>query len=139
MAENKARLGKLAVSTNGSAYTDVGELKSCNLALDKDMADSTSYDDSGYKSEVAVLQQVTISGSCNYDEADAGQTILLTSINAQTQIYFRWRPLGDDVGTDKEYIFQGNPTGSIDGEVGGLLELSFDAASSGTVTYQTQA
>lgn len=139
MAENKARLGKLAVSTDGNSYTDVGELTSCNISFDKDRADATSYDDSGYKNEVAVLQMVTVSGEGNYDETDAGQVILLTALNNQTAIYFRWRPLGTDVGSNKEWIFQSEPTGSVDGDVGSVATFSFDAPSKGTVTYQTQA
>lgn len=137
MAENKARLGKLAVSTDGVSYSDVGELTSCNISFDKDRADATSYDDSGYKNEVAVLQMATVSGEGNYDETDAGQVILLTALNNQTAIYFRWRPLGDAVV--KEWIFQSEPTGSVDGDVGSVATFSFDAPSKGTVTYQTQS
>jgi hypothetical protein len=136
MAENKARVGELAVSTDGSSYSDVGHVLSCNIAFDKNKADITDYDDAGYVRETTITQRATISGECNYDPTDAGQAILLTALHGQTAIYFRYYPKGNTGGFPK-YIFTSEPTGSVDGDQGGVLTLSFDAPSDGTVTAST--
>lgn len=137
MATSLGRNAKLAVSTNGTTYNDLGEMKTCSLSADKSMADITSYDDAGWEDQRPVSRSVNVSFEMNYDESNVAQANLATAIMGESLLYFRYRPDGDG-GSAKEIIFSGYPTGEINSDGGDVNQLSGECRSSSTVTYQTQ-
>jgi len=140
MAEKKGSAATLDVSTDGVAYTDVGGAKDISDSWTTGTIDSNDFDEPDYDQHVIDRQNVSLSFTCNYNEADAGQAIIFTAVKGTAaKLYFRYRPGGDDSGTGKELIFQGTVESLDDSSAdGSMCEVSCSVTSSGSVTYQTQ-
>ena len=106
MAKVSGRSGKLAVSTDGSAYTEVGEVESIRLTSSHEDEDPTSFTSAGYKEADYGETQLSLAATYKYDEADAGQDIIRTSNQNKTRIYYRVRPAGNTTGNE-QIVFQG--------------------------------
>lgn len=137
MAHTKGRLGKIAVSTDGVSYTDVGGVNSLSSSDDAEEIDATDFDSAGFKEGEYGETQISLSVTVLRDEADAGQDIVRTAKNAKNLLYCRYRPY-ENAGSDQK-IFQATVvTLGESNERNALVEETYEFRSSGTVTYSTQ-
>lgn len=97
--------GKLAVSTTDSGYTDVGGMTQASVSINRNLIDTSDWD-VDWVTNLVGRGSIALSFTHNYDEADAGQDIIRTASEAGTQIWFRYRPMGDGAG-QKEFRMQG--------------------------------
>jgi len=126
MADLQGRVGKLGVSVAGSTYTDLGGINDMSWSTSRGEIDVSDFDGGGWEENLPGLGSFTISASLNWDEANAGQVILLANNTAGTQLYYRYRPSGD-TSSANQVIFRGTLTSfettqSVDGKV----ELSME-------------
>lgn len=139
MGDVKGRSGKLAASAAGSVYTDVGGCKDVSFAGATNTIDVTDMDSGEWEEHLVGHKNVTMSGSGNWDEADAGLMIVHDAWKDGNQVYLRWRPTGDASGVGKEYIALGTITKFEESQAhDGAAEVSFDMMVTGSVTIQTQ-
>ena len=138
MSGTIGRLAKVAVSTDGSTYTDIGVVKSANKSSSTDIADDTTNDSNGYKEGVYADQQMSIDVTARYDSTDAGQTLLMDEYyTLKSKIYVRYRPY-ESTGA-KEWKFLATIDDlSVDTSTGDVEEMSFTATSTGTITMSNQ-
>lgn len=137
MAHTKSRLGKLAVSAAGSAYTDVGGVISIDYDEGTEAIDTTDFDSGGNKEAVSGENQSTLSVSFHRDEADSGQDIIRTAKQAGNLLYIRYRPY-ELAGADQfiaQYVLTSLKNSSARNA---LVECSLEAQSSGAITHSTQ-
>ena len=139
MGDVKAFDGELAVSAAGSAYTVVGGMTDASLSNSRGKIDVTDWDSAGWKESLPGFGELSLSFTHNYDEAEAGQSIIRTAAQTGAQLYFRYRPAGDLTGVGKETIFLANLDSYDDGGGGeDKVSSSGSASSSGAPTFQTQ-
>jgi len=137
MATIIGRNAKLATSTDGVTYYDIGKATSIGQSWATDMADETNNDSAGYKEEQYADSQLTFDVSGKYDSSDTGQSALMDCAFNKTKVYFRFRPT-TGVG-EQEWLFQGHCADfSLDSETGSVEDFSATVNSSGTVTKQAQ-
>lgn len=136
MAETKGRDGSLEVD-DGGGLDEVGELTDITHSWSIEVIDKTDFDSAGNKEVDYGERQLTISGTCYLDEADAGQDALKAAIEGGTTLDFRYRP---NVGVgQKEY--EGTCIVSsfeITNSRNAMVEATFELQSSGAVTNGTQ-
>jgi hypothetical protein len=137
MSDVKGFDGKLAVSTDNITYTDIGGMTQASISIGHSLIDTSDWD-VGWTTNLVGRGSITLSFTHNYDEADAGQDIVRTASEQGTQIYYRYRPMGD-VSTQKEFIMQGtlesyDDTSPNDDKV----ESSGSVTSTGAPTIQAQ-
>jgi hypothetical protein len=140
MAEIKGRNGKLAVSTNGTTYTDLGSVTDVSFPFARGTIDITNFDGAGWEESLSGIGSFSISATLFYDEADSGQDILWTANENDTILYYRWRPAGDLVdGIAMQYIFQANLTSLEQSQAfDGAAQLTLEAKATGAPTIQVQ-
>jgi predicted secreted protein len=140
MADNAGFNGKLAVSAAGGAYTDVGGVTEAAISNARGKIDVTDWDSGGWKENLAGFGELTLTFTHNYDEADAGQDIIRTAANAGTQLYFRFRAVGDSSGVGDEiiakYLMDSYDAPNNPNE--GAVTASASCSSTGTPTFQQQ-
>jgi len=138
MSEYLGRIATLEVSTDGgTTWLTVGEAKDLALSLPQDLHDATTYSDDIWKVDLRGHRQVTLTYTCQYDKADAGQLALISSYFSGTGIRHRVRPEGN-TSTAKEFEFDSNFNSlEISPPTQGISELSVDVQSTGTVTQTT--
>lgn len=137
MSKVSGRLGKLAVSTDGSAYTDVGEVTSITPGGSHETEDATSFSSSGNKENDYGESQHSLSVDYLYDEADGGQDIIRTSFQNKTKLYYRYRPAGDTTDTEQR-VFQGKIDSlETSNQRNAKVASKLQVVSSGAVTYST--
>jgi hypothetical protein len=137
MATIIGRSKKVAISTNGSSYTDIGKIIDATVALAHDLADETTDDSAGWKESKFADSQLTLTISGKFNSSDTGQGMLITAATGKTTYYFRWRP--DEVGGERQIIMQGNVESfDREGSTGEVQTFSATIQSTGTVTESTQ-
>ena len=138
MADVRGRDAKLAVSAAGSSYTDVAGAKDVSFSINKEKLDVTDWNSGAWKEHLTGRKTITMSVEANYDEADAGLDIVNASAQADTQIYFRYRPRGDTGGAD-QMIFKGTIDSFEDSSPNDdAAQVSFSVEATGAVTFSTQ-
>ena len=137
MATIIGRDADVDVSSDDITYTPVGKVTSAALAINDDLADETNNDSGGYKQTKYADQQAVLSLGFKYDDADAGQAMLLASKSAKSTLYYRYRPKAS-AGT-KQWKFQANISElSVNAETSAVEDGSATIESTGTVTMSTQ-
>jgi predicted secreted protein len=128
----------LAVSSNGSAYTTVGKVKSIALAPSVNMVDATDNDSSGTKEKLAGDSEFKLSVTANYDVADTAQGTIIDGCANKTLLYYRYRPKGSTTG-EIQYVGTGYLTKcQVDTKHEAVMELQFDVEFTAGVTKSTQ-
>jgi predicted secreted protein len=137
MAHAVGKSSKLAVSTDGISYTDVGGLTSVDSDQANDTADTSDFDSAGHKEQVYTFDQNKLSVSGHIDEADTGFDMLLTSLFSKTILYYRYRP---ETGSGKkQYVFQGLIESlKHSSPHDGVIDYTLDVSSTGAVTKSNQ-
>lgn len=139
MGDTKGYAGKLAVSPNGSGYTDVGGLTDVSMPMSRGTIDTTDYDSGEDEEHLSSRRSGSLSATANWDEDDAGLMIVHDAFHAGTPCYVRWRPRGDGSGLYKEYLFSGTVTTFEESSPNeDKAEVSFEILKSGALTNQTQ-
>ena len=139
MADVRGRDAKIAVSAAGSVYTDLAGAKDVTFSVDQSTVDVTDFVSGSWTEHLVGRKTVTISITANYDEADAGIAIVEASWQGGTQIYFRYRPMGDASGVSDELIAKGTITSLEDASPNeDATEVSIEAQVTGAVTAQQQ-
>jgi len=105
MADQKGYEGKLAVSTTDSSYVDVGGMRECSISIGRALIDTSDWD-VAWSTNLAGRGSLSLSFTHNYDESDTGQDRIRAASEAGTQIWYRYRPMGDGA-PGKEFRFQG--------------------------------
>ena len=138
MADTKGYAGKLAVSPNGSSYTEVSGLTDVSMPMSRNTIDTTDFDSGEDEEHLAARRSGTLSVTANWDEDDAGLMIVHDAFHAGTACYVRWRPRGNTVGY-KEYLFSGTVTSFEESSPNeDKAEVSFEVTKSGALTNQAQ-
>lgn len=138
MGDVKGRDETLAVSTDGSSYTDVGGLVDVSYSGSADTIDVTDNDSAGWKEHLDGEKSVSISITANWDEADTGLGMILTAFSGGSTLYVRHRPRGDGSGY-KEFIGSGTITSFEESQShDGKAEVSAEWQLSGAPTIQNQ-
>lgn len=139
MADTKASALTFAVSADGVTYTDVAGVKDASMSNARGVIDVNDFDEPGWNQSLIDRGDLTVSGSYNYDEADAGQTIMRTASQTGAFCWFRYRPGGDGSGTLRETfakaIIESHDDANADGSA---IESSFSMKSTGAPTFQMQ-
>ena len=118
--------GSWAVSADGVTYTTVGKVKSASLPPSIGTVDATDNDSAGQKEKLVGDIEWSGSVTCNYDSADAGQTLVINAASGKTLLYHRYRPKGSGTG-ELQWIGPGYLTScTIDSAHESVIELSFD-------------
>lgn len=102
------RISDLDLETTplGGTYTAIGGLQDMNLKVAKSEIEVTDKDSLGWDEFIVGQGNATIDGSCVYEEDDAGQALLITSIMAGDTRLVRFRMWGADSGKN-EWICKG--------------------------------
>ena len=130
-------VGKIAVSTDGITYIDLGGVTSVDQDITNDAVDTTDFDSLGWKEKLYGNSEASLSITMNYDEVDAGQAILVAAAVGKTGLYFRYRP--EELATKDQFIFQGVLTSLSDGSPqGDKVEMTADVESNGVVAKSAQ-
>lgn len=139
MADIKGSAAKLAASSDGVSYTDVGGVKDISLSHSAGTIDVNDFDQATWDQHLVDRMNAVLNATMNYDEADAGQDLIRTAATTGAQYYFRYRPAGDGSGSKDEIILQGTITSMEDTSADGSpAEMSVSVQSTGAVTYQQQ-
>ena len=137
MAMIVGRNAKVAISSNGSSWSDIGRVTSASLSLSDDLADATSNDSGGYKESLYADTQGTLDFSFKYEDGDTGQDALYLAKNTKATYYFRFRP--QESSGENQWVFQGNIEDlSFDTETSTVGEASCTVQSTGTITKSDQ-
>jgi predicted secreted protein len=137
MSEILGYNGTIEVSSDGgTVYVSVGEVLDADLNDESDKLDSTSNDDAGWKAEINGLRAVSLSFTCHYDVADAGQNKIRTAQEAGTSLNWRFRPEGNNAGK-REHTFVGTPVVNSTFPTAAIADMTVDVRSSGVVTSTT--
>ncbi len=127
MATHTGSEGTIKVST-----TVVGELRSYTLEQTADTIEDTSMGDTS-RSYKSALKGWSGSASLFFDEADAGQLLLVLGTEIALKVY----PEGASSG-DKYYYGQAIITGSnISASFDGMVEAEVTFTGTGTLTFGT--
>lgn len=137
MATIVGRHAKVAISSDGISYTDIGKVTSASMSLDTDILDETNNDSGGYKESQYGDSQASLDVSFKFNSGDGGQADLFDSYDQKLPRYFRFRP--EESAGEIEYSFQGRVSSiSMDTETGAVEDGSFTVESTGTITKATQ-
>lgn len=96
----------LQYGTDGTNYTSIVGVTSCDIMVSGKKVDTTAHDDSGWETILAGNRSWSIDVTLNMDEAQASQSALIAGALAQTLYYWRMRPLGTSTG-NFQYVGQG--------------------------------
>jgi len=141
MGDVKGTAATVDVSVAGSSYTALGGVKDVSISIGHATIDVSDFDQPNWEEHLAGRGNMSLSVTCNYDEADAGQDIVRASCEASpaTQIYYRYRPVGSSSGVGMEYIIKGTIDSLDDtSSDGSAAEMSFSVTATGAPTFQTQ-
>ena len=132
MATHKGSSGVIKIAANGGSVAAVGEVRSYSIDETADTIEDTVMGDS-VKSYLASLTDATLTIDALWDDADAQQLILDTSVDIDWEIH----PTG--TGTGEKYYSGGGVVTSktISASYDGLVEASFAVQVSGAVTEAT--
>lgn len=131
MAKIVGRNFDVAISSADSSYTEIGSIKSSDMAIANDRADATDNDSAGHNEGEYSQSQRTCSVSGNYDKSDAGQLELQAAAEAKTKVWLRLRPTSSS--GEREWRFQALIDDyTISGATADIEEFSFSATSDGT-------
>ncbi len=89
----------VAISTDGTTYNNIGEIRDCTLNVEGDAIDATSHDSGGWKEFIAGLKSWSVDGDALYIDVDAGQDAVYAALDGGTLLYIRFRP---KTGTGKD-------------------------------------
>lgn len=89
------------VSYLAIAGVEVGGLQDCTLDVNVATIDVTDKDSGGWDEFIAGQGSASISGTCVYEEDDAGQEDVIDAILAKTVASWVFRPLGTGAGQDE--------------------------------------
>lgn len=129
MATHKGSSGVVKIATNGGSVAAVGEVRSYSIDETADTIEDTVMGDS-VKSYLASLTDATLTIDALWDDADAPQLVLDTSVDIDWEIH----PTGTGTG-EKYYSGGGIVTAkTISASYDGLVEASFSVQVSGAVT-----
>jgi predicted secreted protein len=129
---------KVAISTDGTTYNDIGEVRNVRVQVAGENIDVTSFDTSGWRDRIIGLSDWTFSAGSFYLEADTAQDNLWSAITGRTSVYLRLRPKGNSSGAD-EYIGQCQITAySIEGAVDDAFATELEGVGMGAITKSTQ-
>ncbi len=132
MATHKGSSGVVKIAANGGSVAAVGEVRSYSIDETADTIEDTVMGDS-VKSYLGSLTDATLTIDALWDDADAQQLILDTSVDIDWEIH----PTG--TGTGEKYYSGGGIVTSktISASYDGLVEASFAVQVSGAVTEAT--
>lgn len=132
MATHKGSSGVIKIAANGGSVAAVGEVRSYSIDETADTIEDTVMGDS-VKSYLASLTDATLTIDALWDDSDAQQLILDTSVDIDWEIH----PTG--TGTGEKYYSGGGVVTSktISASYDGLVEASFAVQVSGAVTEAT--
>ena len=138
MAIIVGRNSRIATSTDGATYHDIGKLTSGSLGFAIDIADATTNDSAGFKEGEYADAQASLDATFKFDSSNTSQGQILTeAFTNKTKIYFRVRP--KVLAGEKQWVFLatiGDLT--LDMSTGEVEEMSLSATSSGAVTISNQ-
>ena len=122
-------LGLVQASTDDISFSTVAGVRSYSWAEDTDVAETTSFDDSGGKSRLPTMKSFPIEFSGDFSVDGAGMDIVREALKTQDKIYIKIYPdrsgsAGIDVGA---YV----QTLKISGSVTSTIEFSATLASDG--------
>lgn len=92
---------KVYSSTDGSTYTEVGELRDVTLNIKSEAADATSHSSAGWKEVVPTINSWSASFGALFVGADAAQDTIKSAILNRTLLYFRFDPAGTSSGLER--------------------------------------
>lgn len=137
MAKRLGRNWDVAIDDTGSAYVEIGNIKSSDVNIENDKIDATDNDSAGFNEGEYGQTQFTVNATMNYDKADAAQLELQAAAEAKTKKFFRVRPTS--TSGEREMSAQCIITSyNITGDTTSIAEVSFTAESDGVVTYADQ-
>ena len=140
MADFPARDSKVAACAAGigGAFTDIASVKEIgDWTINNETVDRSTKDTGRSKKFGAGRVGMSFSMSGEYDEADAGQTILVTAAKAGTSIGFRFRPATG--GGKYQFIALGIITNfKVGAPADGQCPFSCDVQVTGDLTHTAQ-
>ena len=133
MAKHQGYDATLEISTDGSTYYDINGLVDVTFNGNVGEMDSTTHDDSTFRTYLVNRMDGTLDGSVKWDESDTGQNMLETSWIGLGTRYYRYRM---QTGSGyREYKGTGFVTSlSPSGPNDDVAEASFSIRLSGTIT-----
>jgi predicted secreted protein len=134
------RISDLDIETTvgGGTYTALGGLQDANLKVAKAEIDVSDKDSGGWDEFIPGQGSATIDGSLVYEEDDAGQALLITSILASDVRSVRFRMWGVDPGQD-QWVCNGFITSAdLSSPNKEALGFSFSIRLTGKPTKSTQ-
>lgn len=137
MAVILGRIQKAAFN-DGGGYDEIGKIVDGSLEVDSAEVNVSTHDSGAWEEFLQGRGNMTMSLSCLYDEADAGQEACIAAAFAQTAGTARFRMRGN-TATAKEYIaaafVKSTPMNAPNDEAGDL-QLNFRLT--GAPTRQNQ-
>lgn len=137
MGINIGRKARIAFSTDGVAYNDLGKVLSGDFDDSSDIADATTNDSLGFKEGEYADSQVTIDVVMKYDSSNTAQAALIQAKQNKVKGYLRFRP-SEETGELQWIALFTLDTASISTSTGEVEELNVSATSSGTVAKSSQ-
>lgn len=134
-----SRLSEVAISTDGTTYSDVERLRNPRYSGSTDTTETSSNDSSGHKEFIPTWTSGTLTFEVVAEETATVQEALWLSYINKTRLFYRLRPKGNAT-TEKEIIQQGYLT-SIEENLdrGAEATYSFTIQLTGAPTRQNQA
>jgi len=132
------RNGKIAISTAGVTYYDLGKVVDGSLDISSDVADATTNDSGGWKEGEYADAQGALSVTMKYDSSNTGQKALIDEMcTNRAKVYFRFRPA--EAAGELQWIFLATlDSVGVSMSTGDVEELSISGASSGAVACSAQ-
>lgn len=126
------------LSTLSLAGVAIGGIQDMTLDVQRAEIDTTDKDSAGWDEFITGQGSLSINGTANYEEDDAGQEDLIDAIIAGTTGSYVFRPWGTDVGQD-EWTATGFPTSTqIDSPNKEQISFPFTIRLSGAPTRADQ-
>ena len=139
-AAKSGRISTLALSTNTStpSYSAVGENLDMSLAITRATTDVTNKDSGVFNEFIAQHGNMVLSGNGNYIDGDAGQVILLDTVETGANIAVRAR--GEVTSAKDEWLdLIGMVTAAdLSFPVGGQTQFSFSIQITGSFARSNQ-
>lgn len=132
------RNGRVAASTNGTDYDDLGKVVSAELTITSDIADSTTNDSGGWKEGEYADAQGALSVTMKYDSSNTAQKRIIDEMHTnRTKVWFRFRP--EEATGELQWIFLATVSeAGVSIATGEVEEFSCSGESSGIVAVSSQ-